>query len=158
FESALSHRIFHDRLDPSAHVDLDGITVGLARGASIVLFAYFFLKVQGFIASERWDLVNTPYGYWWLFEMLGFILAPSLLYAYGARHKHVGLLRAVAAWTVIGVVVNRLNVSLVAVNWSRPTAYIPTVYEVLVSVTIVTIGIQVFRLIVNRMPVLRDDP
>jgi len=158
FEGSLSHRIFHNRLDPNAHVDVDGITVGLARGASIVLFAYFFLKLQGLIESQAWSLLNTPYGYWWLFEMLGFVLAPAFLYAYGARHRHVGLLRVVATWTVIGIVVNRLNVSLVAMNWSRPTPYIPSAYEVLVSVTIVTIGIQVFRWIVNRMPVLRDDP
>ncbi|HUL98852.1 MAG TPA: Ni/Fe-hydrogenase cytochrome b subunit [Mycobacterium sp.] len=158
FESAISHRLFHDRLDPNAHVDVDAITVGLARGASVVLFAYFFLKLQGLIESQSWNLLNTSYGYWWLFEMLGFILAPAFLYAYGARHRYVRLLRGVAAWTVVGIVVNRLNVSIVALNWSRPTAYVPTLYEVMVSVTIVTIGIQVFRWIVNRMPVLRDDP
>ncbi len=90
--------------------------------------------------------------------MIGFILVPAFLYAWGARHKYVRLVRGVAAWTVVGIVANRLNVSLVAVNWSRPTPYIPTIYEVIVSVTIVTIGIQMFRWIVNRMPVLRDDP
>jgi len=157
-ESAVSHRVFRDRLDPGKHVDIDGITIGLARGASIVLFCYFFLKVQGFIASERWDLVATPYGYWWLFEMAGFILGPALAYAWAARHGRATCVRAIAAWTVLGIVVNRLNVSIVAVNWSRPVAYVPTAVEILISITIVTIGIQVFRWIVNRMPVLGEDP
>src|SRR5665811_1902977 len=46
-ESALSHRAFHDRLDPEAPVDLDKITLGLAKGGAVVLFAYFFIRLQG---------------------------------------------------------------------------------------------------------------
>ena len=42
-ESALSHRAFKSRTDH--HVDLDKIAIGLARGASIVLFSYFFVKL-----------------------------------------------------------------------------------------------------------------
>ncbi len=153
-ESALSHRAFHDRLNPDRPVDLEGITLGLARGAAIVLFSLFFLKLQGFLDGERWDLLNTSYGYWWLFEMFGFILAPSLLFAWAARHRNVALVRGVAAWTVLGIIVSRLNLGIVAMNWSRPVPYVPSWMEVAVSITIVTIGVQMFRWIVNRMPVL----
>jgi Ni/Fe-hydrogenase subunit HybB-like protein len=155
-ESGLSHIAFRDRLDPEKHVDLDGITLSLARAAAIVLFSYFFLKFEGFLDGGRWDLLNTGYGYWFLFEMFGFVLAPAVLFAVGARRASARLVRGVAAWTVLGVIVNRLNVSLVALNWSRPTPYYPSWMEIAVSITIVTIGIQVFRWIVNRMPVLRD--
>jgi Ni/Fe-hydrogenase subunit HybB-like protein len=157
-ESSLSHAAFRDRLDPDRHVDLDGLTIGLARAVAVVLFSYFFLKLQGVIEGGRWDLLNTPYGYWFLFEMFGFVLAPALLYAWAARQRRVGLVRAVAAWTVLGIVVNRLNVGIVAMNWTRAVPYYPTAMEIIVSVTIVTIGIQVFRWIVNRMPVLGELP
>ena len=30
--------------------------------------------------------------------------------------------------------------------------------EILISMTIITIGVMTFRWIVNRMPVLREDP
>jgi len=92
-ESTLSHRAFHDQLDPDAPVDLDGITTGLARGAAIVLFSYFFLKLQGFIDGWRWDLLPTKYGAWFLVEMLGFVLAPALLFAGGARRGNLALIR-----------------------------------------------------------------
>lgn len=157
-ESALSHRAFRDQLHPSKHVDLDGITLGLARGAAIVLFSFFFLRLQGFLDGGRWDLLATAYGAWFLFEMFGFILAPALLFAWAARAKRLTVVRAVAGWTVLGIVVNRLNISVVAMNWSRPVAYYPSWMEILVSLTIVTVGVLTFRWIVNRMPVLRRDP
>ncbi len=157
-ESALSHRAFRDQLDPGKHVDLDGITLGLGRGAAIVLFSYFFLRLQGFLDSGRWDLLNTRYGYWFLFEMFGFILVPSLLYAWATHYRKVGIVRATAAWTVLGIVVSRINLSIVAMNWSRPIAYVPSWMEIVISLAVITMGILTFRWIVNRMPVLREDP
>jgi Ni/Fe-hydrogenase subunit HybB-like protein len=157
-ESALSHRAFRHQLDPSKHVDLDGIAVGLARGAAIVLFSYFFLKLQGVLDSGRWDLIPTAYGAWFLFEMFGFILGPALAFAWASRARRLGVIRAVAAWTVLGIIVNRLNISVIAVNWSRPVAYYPSWMEIVVSITIVTVGVLTFRWIVNRMPVLREHP
>ena len=155
-ESALSHRLFQQRADHK--VDVDGIALGLARGAAIVLFAYFFVKLQGIADSGRWQLLATGWGYWFLVEMLGFVLLPSMLFAYGARHSHIRLVRWTAAWTVLGIVVNRLNVSVIAMNWNVPDRYFPSATEVIVSLTLVTIGISTFRWIVNRMPVLKAHP
>ena len=157
-ESALSHRAFHDQLDPAKPVDLDGITLGLGRGAAVVLFSYFFLRLQGFLDGGRWDLLTTSYGYWFLFEMIGFVLVPSLLYAWATHYRQVAVVRATAAWTVLGIVVGRINLSIVAMNWSRPVAYVPSWMEIVVSLAIITLGILTFRWIVNRMPVLHEDP
>jgi hypothetical protein len=59
---------------------------------------------------------------------------------------------------VAGIVVNRLNVAIVAMNWNAAERYVPTWMEVLITVTIVTLGLMTFRWIVNRMPVLREHP
>lgn len=157
-ESGLSHRLFTHRLDRGHHVDLDSLTLGLAKAGAVVLFAYFFLKLQGLADGGHWALLNTPYGYWFLFEVLGFVLLPSLLFAYGARNGKVRLVRGVAAWTVLGVVVNRLNVSIIAMNWNSPDRYVPSAMEVMTSITIIATGVLVFRWIVNRMPVLAELP
>ena len=158
FESSLSHRLFRSQLDPHAHVDLDRITLGLGKAASILLFAYFFLRLQGLADSQTWALLNTRYGYWYLFEMFGFVLLPCILFAHGVRHRKTTLVRMTAAWTVVGVVVYRLNVSIVSFNWNVATPYVPSWIEILTSVTIITIGVLTFRWIVNRMPILREHP
>ena len=154
-ERAVAPRVPEPRRPHGQHRQL---ALGLARGASVVLFSYFFVKLQGVADGGRWSLLNTGYGYWFLVEMLGFILLPSLLFAYGARHSNVTLVRWTAAWTVLGIIVNRLNVSVIAMNWNAPERYVPSFIEVMVSITLVTIGISTFRWIVNRMPVLKEHP
>ncbi|MGA7990041.1 MAG: Ni/Fe-hydrogenase cytochrome b subunit [Thermoanaerobaculia bacterium] len=158
FESALSHRAFQDQLDPSAHVDIDALTLGLSKGGAVVLFAYFFVRLQGLAASGRWDLLLTGWGAWYAVEMLGFVLLPSLLFAFAVRTQSAPLARAAGVMTVLGVVLNRFNVSLIAFNWNVPDRYVPALGEIVISITIVTLGILVFRWIVNRMPVLREHP
>lgn len=157
-ESTLSHRIFQDRLDPQRHVDLDALTLGLGKAASVVLFVYFFLKVLGIADGNHWDLLNTRYGYWFLVEILGFVLLPCFLFAFGARAKNVRLVRLTAVWAVVGLVINRLNVAIIAFNWNVPDRYVPSWLEIVTTITLVTTGLLVFRWIVNRMPVLREHP
>jgi Ni/Fe-hydrogenase subunit HybB-like protein len=157
-ESSLSHKLFGSQADPKQHVDLDDLTIGLSRAAAILLFAYFFVRLQGLLASHAWDYLLTNYGLWYLMEIVGFVLVPSILYAYGARNGRMTLLRATAAWTVLGVVVSRLNVSVIAMNWQLSPHYFPSWMEMLITVTIITLGVTTFRWIVNRMPVLHDDP
>jgi Ni/Fe-hydrogenase subunit HybB-like protein len=157
-ESGISHRVFKSQIKTQDHGQSDRLTLGLAKGASVVLFAYFFLKMQGLVDSGRFDLLLTPYGYWFMFEMIGFILAPCLLYALAVRGRNATMARWVAGWTVLGVVVNRLNLSVIAFNYNAPQRYVPGFMEIMVSVTIITIGILTFRWIVNRMPVLYEHP
>jgi Ni/Fe-hydrogenase subunit HybB-like protein len=154
-ESTISHRIFSDQFE-GQHVDLDKITFGLGKAGAVVMFAYFFLKLQGVIDNHALGLIGKGfYGKWWLVEMLGFVLLPSLMFAWGARNRHIRVVRIAAVIGVVGIVVNRLNVSLVAYNYDQPVRYWPSWMEVAVSLTLVMIGVLAFRWIVNRMPVLR---
>jgi Ni/Fe-hydrogenase subunit HybB-like protein len=158
FESSISHRVFQDRLDPSAHVDMDGLTLGLAKGGAVALFAYFFIRLQGLVASGRYDLLLTGWGAWYALEVLGFVLLPSFLFAFAVRTRSASLARTAGLMTVLGVMLNRFNVSLVAFNWNVEDRYVPALGEIVISVTIVTLGVLVFRWIVNRMPVLNEHP
>jgi Ni/Fe-hydrogenase subunit HybB-like protein len=157
-EGALSHRVFRDQVDPQQHVDLDRMQLGLARAAAVVLFCYFFLRLQGLADGGHWSLLGTPYGAWFLVEVIGFVLVPSWLFAHGARTGNVTLVRWTAAATVFGIVLNRLNVSVIAFNWNAAERYVPTWMEWWTSLTVITIGVLVFRWIVNRMPILFEHP
>lgn len=159
FESSLSHRIFKGRTGEAlSHEAMDKITVGLARGCSLVLFAYFFLKLQGLVEASHWDLLATPMGGWFLVELVGFVLVPCVAMAWGARSGNAALVRATAVWVVVGVIVNRLNISIVAYGWDQPSHYVPSWMEIAATLAIVTMGVLCFRWIVNRMPVLAPDP
>jgi len=157
-ESALSHKVFAHRLEGQPHVDVDKLTIGLGKAGAIVAFAYFFLKLQGVVDGHAWGYLLTGYGALFLVETVGFVLVPSLLFAWGARHAKVKVIRWAGAMAVAGIVFNRLNVSVIAFNWQNPVRYVPSWMEVAVSLSLVTIGVLAFRWICNRMPILWEDP
>ncbi len=155
-ESSLSHKVFADQVKGHA----DKLILGLGKAGALVMFAYFFLKLQGVIDGHAWGYLNTGYGALFLVEILGFVLLPSILFAYGARSGKVGFVRAGGVLGVLGVAFNRLNCSVFAYNWDKPAAlrYVPSFTEIWVSLTLVTVGVLAFRWIVNRMAILREDP
>lgn len=157
-ETMLSHRLFNGQSGPEHAVRLERLTLGLAKAAAVVLFAYFWLKIIGVMHSNSWALINTGLGHWFLVEMLGFVLLPCFLFLWGTRARNVNLVRLTAALTVIGIVINRLNVSIIAFNWSAAERYIPRWTEIAITVAIVTLGLVTFRWIVNRMPILWEHP
>jgi Ni/Fe-hydrogenase subunit HybB-like protein len=157
FESSISHKVFHKQFE-GQHIDADKLQLGLGKAAALVMFAYFFLKLQGVIDGHAWGYLATGWGAWFLLEILGFVLLPALMFAYGSRNGKVKLVQVAAVIGVLGIVLNRLNVSVIAYNWNLPVRYVPSWMEVWVSVTLVTIGVLLFRWVVNRMPILRADP
>jgi Ni/Fe-hydrogenase subunit HybB-like protein len=156
-ESTLSHKVFAHQLHGHSS---DKLVLGLGKAGALVMFAYFFLKLQGVTDGHAWGYLATPYGAWFLVEIVGFVLVPALLYAYGARNQKVRWVQVAGVLGVLGVALNRLNVSVIAFNWDKPLSvrYVPSWMEVWVSVTLVTIGVLLFRWIVNRMPILRESP
>jgi Ni/Fe-hydrogenase subunit HybB-like protein len=155
-ESTLSHRVFARQFE-GHHLDTEGLTLGLGKAGAVVTFAYFFLKLQGVLDAHAWGHIGRGFlGMWWLVEMLGFVLLPSLLFAWGARNRRVEAVRVAAVLGVLGIVLNRINVSIVAWDYDNPHHYLPSWMELAVSLTLVTVGVLAFRWIVNRMPVLRE--
>jgi len=155
-ESAISHKVFSSQFE-GHHFDADALTLGLGKAGAVVMFAYFFLKLQGVIDNHALEYIGQGfYGRWWLVEMLGFILLPSVMYAWGARNKRADVVRVAGVIGVTGIVLNRLNISLIAFNWNQPVRYVPSWMEISVSLALVTLGVLSFRWIVNRMPVLHE--
>ena len=157
-ESALSHRFFKNRVDRAHLRRLDGLILGLARAAAIALFAYFFLKWIGVARGETWGFLVTPMGLWFLVEMFVFVALPCFLFTMAVRTSNAPLARATSLLAVIGIVVNRLNVSVIGFRWDYAHRYWPSWMEIVVTVSIVIIGILTFRWIVKRMPVLHEHP
>ena len=160
FESTLSHHYFSNKMDQVHLNENRGVTLGFGKAASLVLAGYFTIKVMGIAGGNHWHLLGTSYGLWFLVELIGFVALPSFFYAIGVRNKDVKLIKWTAAWSVIGIVINRLNVSLIAFNWQLPASrrYFPHWMEIAISIFIITVGIVVFRFIVTRMPIFYEHP
>ena len=160
FEGSLSHKNFHDKMDATHLKEADGVVLGFGKAAAFVLFGYFVIKLVGVSVDNNWHHLATGWGLWFLVEMLGFVLLPCYLYAVGARDKNIKLIRRTSLLAVLGIVLNRFNVSMVAFNYHLPSSerYFPHWMEIVISLFIVTIGVLVFRFMVTRMPILYEHP
>ncbi len=160
FEGSMSHKYFHDKMDETHLKEANGVVLGFGKAAAFLLFGYFVIKVVGVAVDNNWHHLASGWGLWFLVEMLGFVLLPSYLYAVGTRDKNVKLIRRTSALAVLGIVLNRLNISLVAFNYHLPSSerYFPHWMEIAISLFIVTIGVLVFRFVVTRMPILYEHP
>ncbi len=158
FEGSISHKVFFNQISEKNHKAQNGILTGLSKICTGTLFAYFFLQMLVFIHDKHWDLINTPMGYWFLLEMFGFVLVPMILFFYSYRTSNIFLIRLAAILTMLGVILNRLNVTVIGFRWDMPVHYVPSWMEIVVTLTVLFTEIWIFRWVINRMPVLRESP
>jgi len=159
-ESTLAHKNFHDLMDEHHNSERDKVTLGFGRASSLILAGYSAIKIFGIAADNNWHYLLTGYGVWFLVELLGFVMLPCFLFAMGVREKNLKLIRFTAFLTVIGIMLNRLNVSLIAFNYHLPEGegYSPHWMEIGITVFVITVGLAIYRFIVTRMPIFYEHP
>jgi Ni/Fe-hydrogenase subunit HybB-like protein len=159
-ESTITHRVFKSQIKDFSQTDFDRLTIGLGKGAASAMVIYLILKVLGIADADNWEYLNTPYGYWFLVELIGFVLFPVFLFTSAARNDNAKLARIAGFIAVAGVILNRLNVSVIAYNWDIPASlrYYPKWSEYALSIGVVTMLVLAYRWIVNRMAIMREHP
>jgi Ni/Fe-hydrogenase subunit HybB-like protein len=160
FEGSMAHRFLHNKMDETHLKETKAVALGFGKAASFVMMGYVAIKLIGIAIDNNWHYLATGWGIWFLLELLGFVALPAFIYAVAAREQNLRLVRWSSVIAVLGVVLNRLNISLIAFNWHLPSAdrYFPSWMEVAISVFVVTIGIVVYRFICTRMPILYEHP
>ena len=97
-------------------------------------------------------------GYWYLTEMIGFVLLPMVLFFYSYRSNNTFIVKLAALITMVGIIINRLNITVIGFKWDPATQYYPSWMEITVTLAIIFTEIWIFRWVINRMPVLREPP
>lgn len=158
FEGSVSQKVFFDQISDKNHRAHDGILHGLSRICAFTLLVYFFLQVVVFVHGKNWTQLGSRMGAWYLTEVVGFVLFPMVLFFISYRTRNIFLVKVSALVTMIGVIINRLNVTVIGFKWDAATHYVPSWMEIVVTLTVLSIEIWIFRWIVRRMPVLREPP
>ncbi len=158
FEGSISQRVFFRKISKKNREARNNMIQSLSKICAFGMFAYLFMQFLVFIHGQHWDLLNTSMGYWFLLEMIGFVAVPMALYFYASRTSSILLSRVAAIITIVGIILNRLNVSIIAFRWDAAVRYVPSWMEIVVSITIILIQIWIFRWVISRMPVLDEPP
>jgi len=154
FESGMSARAFGRALE-----------LDLLRSVSkaMVLSLGIFLMVRFLDLGARGSLglafrFTGPGSYearlFWL-EMALFAV-PMALAAWSKVRAHPQALFACATMVVAGFLVNRLNVATAGLDASSGYAYFPSWMEIAVTLSVVVVGLTVFRFAVRFLPVYHD--
>ncbi len=141
------------RCDDNFLENLDRLTIGLAKGASMAMVTYIALKLIGIAHDNEWAYLATGWGLWFMLEMAVGVIIPLVLFSVSIRRNLAGLARFAAFMTVFGIVLNRLNTAIIAFNWNLYQE-IPHIFEIIIAVTLFTIYIIIYRFILYRLPVL----
>jgi len=157
-EGSISHKVFRKLLSPLVEKSHDSIVLSLTKICAGSMFVYLFLKVLVFIHEKDWNFITTGWGYWYLLEVIGFVAVPLFLYTLAFRQRSISLVKVAASLTLMGIILNRLNISIIAYNWQSLQRYIPSWMEIEITLAVIFVEIVVLRWIVNRMPVLSESP
>ncbi len=155
----------------------DELKRDVARLSGFVLLGYMYLKLWDWAATSYYShapgtatalerlQATTPYTqtFWWLEVVFGGLI-PAIILLYPALRRDDRALIVALGLVVMGVVINRWNVTLsglvVPPEWSPgvlgnvvAASYFPTWTEALVSLGIVAYGLLAFTLGVKFLPV-----
>jgi len=158
FEGSISNKVFSDQISEKNHKAHNGIVTGLSKICAVAMFAYFFLQILVFVHGKRWIYLNSSMGFWYLTEMMVFVVLPMMLFFTSYRKKSINLIKIAAVLTMVGVIINRLNVTVIGFRWDAAIRYVPTWMELVVTLAVIFTEIWIFRWVVNRLPVLRESP
>jgi len=158
FEGSISQKVFKSKLSMEHHLSHNSIVLGLAKICAGVMYAYFFLTLLVFIHGQNWNYIGTSWGNWYLVEIIGFVLVPCILFTSAVRNNSVSTVKIASVLTLLGIIINRLNISVISFKWYEEAHYFPHWMEIAITAAVIVAEIVVLRWIVLRMPILNDPP
>ena len=161
-ESSLSSRYFQRGLETR-------LLAKVARGIPVALTIYGLLKFGELAIAGDLHYLFTSGGYSILFwaEILIGVITPIVWFSIKKNRESANGLLTGAIIVLVGMILNRFNVSWFAVKHPDPlfymptfmsnVKYFPTLPEVAVSIGIFSAGIMAFGLAAKYLPVFEDE-
>ncbi|MBC8512412.1 MAG: Ni/Fe-hydrogenase cytochrome b subunit [Dehalococcoidia bacterium] len=147
FESTLSNRAFGHKLD------LDVLS-GLARAIPYILGLYLLLKLVDLMVAGELGLLFSGYPHnllWWAEITVGVVL-PIVLFSLASVRQSRRQLFWCSVLVVIGLVLNRFNASMLALDMRPGFTYFPHWMELAISVGLVADALLVVVLAYRFLP------
>jgi Ni/Fe-hydrogenase subunit HybB-like protein len=141
------------------NVDEMPILQGLGRGARITLIVYLVAKVADMTYQGNWPLLfaGSKASFFWSVEMLVGVIVPIVLYSMKSLRESENGLLATSGLVLFGVVLNRFDVNFFAQQGSG-SFYFPSIWELLVTIGLISAIIMAYRLAVMHLPVFHEGP
>jgi Ni/Fe-hydrogenase subunit HybB-like protein len=135
-------------------------SLGKALAVALVVYASVRLADMAQRGVLGQVLAGSREAAFFLLEMGIAVVAPVLLLSLRSVRHNTERLYLAALLAVIGLVVNRLNVSITGLEGAQGGHYVPSLAEGVISLMLVGVGIAAFGLAVRYLPILPviDEP
>jgi Ni/Fe-hydrogenase subunit HybB-like protein len=153
FESTLTGKAL-------GHKQNHEVMEGLGKIIPWILGIYLLLKLGDLLLAGEIGLIFTAYPYninWWI-EILVGIVAPIILFNLKSIRKSDTKLFWIATLVVVGLIINRFNVSMFALATRPGYTYFPSWMEFAISVGLVADSMLVIWLAYKLLPMMQHEP
>jgi Ni/Fe-hydrogenase subunit HybB-like protein/Fe-S-cluster-containing dehydrogenase component len=121
----------------------------------VLLAIYLVLKVGDIVVRKQYPGLLTPIGGLWITEVTIGVIVPLVMILVLKVRRNPKLLAAAMLAVILGVVLNRLNVFVIAYFPPYATkSYFPSVTEFAVSIGLVAALMLTYRVAVTYLPIL----
>ncbi|UCH50543.1 MAG: Ni/Fe-hydrogenase cytochrome b subunit [Chloroflexota bacterium] len=151
FESTISSRVFGHRIGQD-------VMAGIGRAIPYILGIYLLLKLVDLTARGNMGLVFTEYPLnllWWAEIIIG-VVAPIVLFSLPSVRQSSRKLFWSAVLVIVGLVLNRFDVSMIALAPRPGTIYFPSLMEFAISIGLVADALLVIILAHRLLPIAEN--
>ena len=152
FESTLSTRVFGHKLDIE-------VLSGLAKIIPYILGIYLLLKIFELAAVGELGLIFTAYPQnllWWAEIIIG-VISPIILFSISEIRENRNAVFWTSVLVIAGLVINRFNVSLLALGMRPGYVYFPHWMEFAISAGLVADALLVIWLAHRFLPIAQHE-
>ena len=126
---------------------------GVARVLAVMLLVYHSVRFVDLFGRGALRLLMQNRMETWLFGLeTALLVAPLLLLLRPSNRAKPGVLYLCSLMVLFGFVANRLNVSITGLEASQATHYIPKWPEVMITLSLISIGFAIFRMAALHLP------
>jgi len=135
------------------------VLAGLGRAIPYILGLYLVVKLGDVLVAGELGLAfsGTLQSILWLVEIIGGVIAPIVLLAMPSVRQSRNKLFWSAVLVVLGLVLNRFNVSLLGLAPRPGTVYFPHWMEFAISIAVVSGGVLAYMLANKYLPVAHHE-
>jgi Ni/Fe-hydrogenase subunit HybB-like protein len=130
---------------------------GIARVLAVMLLFYQSLRFVDLLRRDALRLLAENRMETWLFGLeTALLVVPLLLLLRPRNRANPGALYLCSLMVLFGFVANRLNVSITGLEASQATHYIPKWPEVMITLSLISIGFAIFRMAALHLPLFAE--
>lgn len=152
FESFISSKVFKRALEMD-------VLSGLAKAEIFVLLGYFILKIVDIGVRGALPLIfkGTMESNMFLIEIIIGVIIPFILLCSSKIRKTGGGLFISSLLVVIGLIINRLNISIFGMLNGSNANYFPSAMEFAITAAVISGGLLVFRIAIKYFNVFSSQ-